>query len=109
MFKKLFARKLRELEAKLYPVCSYGGKGELELRWYSDGAIKCELSIEHTTVPSGSNLEFYANKSFVGSVLINEGSGKSYSNLKFSDVIVGSEAEIRLDGVVLYKGIFELD
>ena len=61
--KKLFASAGRhvELEAKLHPtaVCTYGGKGEVEVEQYGSGVVKIEADIKYTSLPDGSRAEVW--------------------------------------------------
>ena len=116
MFKflgKIFRFKSKELEAKLYPNanCPHTGAGEIEASFYTDNTISIELSIKHSRIPTGTKLEFYADGKNLGDVLSKNGFGKKYLKLKNSnlDLNVGSNAEIRINGAVMYEGQFRPD
>ena len=116
MFKflgKIFRFKSKELEAKLHPNanCPHTGAGEIEASFYTDKTISIELSIKHSRVPTGTDLEFYVNGKKLGSVLSKNGFGKKYLKLQDSnlDFNVGTKAEIRINGAVMYEGEFRPD
>lgn len=108
---KFIRIKTKELEAKLRPNanCSYAGVGEIEVSYYADNTTKIELSIKHSRIPSGKNLEFYADGKKLGEISSQNGFGKSYLELKDLNLDVGSSAEIRIDGSVQYEGEFRPD
>ena len=110
---KLFRLKTKELEAKLQPTndCSFGGVGEIELKVYNDNSAEIELSLKHSGVKDGAKLEFYSAGVVLGNVVSKGGYAKVYkkiAKLNF-DISVGSSAELRVDGKVLYYGQFRLD
>ncbi len=111
--KKIFRVKTRELEANLYPspTCTYGGKGEVEISWYSDSSIELELSLKHSGVPDGSEVDFYCGRDKVGTVTVRGGYVKSkeiYHDMDV-DIPAGTSAEIRLQGSVIYQGQLQPD
>ena len=116
MFKflgKIFRFKSKELEAKLRPNanCPHTGVGEIEISFYTDNTISIELSIKHSRIPTGIELEYYADEKKLGSVLSKNGFGKNYLKLQDSslDFNVGTKAEIRINGAVMYEGEFRPD
>lgn len=112
-FKTIFKHKTKELEAKLLPTaeCTYGGVGEIEISFYSDGEIKLELSLKHSGVPNQSRLEFYSGNDLLGTAEINGGYAKNYVTLsnRTVDISIGSIAELRINGTTLYGGKFRPD
>ncbi len=112
-FKKVFRLKTQELEAKLRPTsnCTYGGVGEIEASWFSDGTIEIELSLKHSGVPDSASLEYYANGTPIWSGSSKGGFLKSSERFSGGPVSiqVGSRAELRVDGELLYEGQFRPD
>lgn len=111
--KKILRFKSQELEATLRPTaaCSYGGVGEVELEWYSDGRVCAELTLKHAGIPDGSTVEFYCDGRRVGVAVMQGSFARGYETLDAAAFTVksGAVAEIRLDGVVLYTGQFRPD
>ncbi|MCO6430804.1 MAG: hypothetical protein J5J00_08075 [Deltaproteobacteria bacterium] len=113
--KKILRVKLEELEAKLLPTqqCSFGGAGEIEVKSYSDGSVMLELSLKHTGIASGQKAEFYCSGELVGSAIVQNGYAKNFIRLEPGArkpmMTVGSTAEIRVGGTILYCGTFRPD
>ncbi len=105
--KKFLKYEVKELEAKLHPTaeCQFGGVGEMEITWLSDGSSKAELSLKHSSIPNSVTLEFYGAGELIGKSTVQNGYTKSYHNLTEagSSVEVNAPAEIRYDGVTLYQ------
>ena len=111
--KKFFRFKSKELEAMLLPNedCPYTGIGEIEASFYSDKTVSFELSIKHSRIPTGTELEFYASKKKLGTVVSINGSNQNH--LKYNSFILdlnaGAKAEIKINNLVMYEGKFRLD
>ena len=111
--KKFFVIKTSEFEAKLRPTpeCTFGGVGEIEVSMFSDERIQLELSLKHSGVPDGARLDFYSGRELLGTVSAQGGYAKSYDKImdRTLDIANGSPAELRIDGVTLYRGEFRPD
>ena len=113
--KKLFRYKRIDLEAKMRPTpeCTFGGVGEVEFELWSDGAAALEASLKQSGVPNGSDLEVFCGGRSISVLPVAGGYAKVY--LTFAEnqtppaISAGDEAEMRLDGVVMYKGTFRRD
>ena len=112
-FSKFFRIKTKELEAKLLPTaeCSFGGVGEIELNFFNDGEIRTELSLKHSGVPDSTNLEFFCDGVLIGTTEVSGGYAKKYETISNRNIKadVGSIAELKINGAVLYKGQFRPD
>jgi hypothetical protein len=111
--KKFFRFKTKEVEAKLRPTagCTFGGVGEIELGWFTDGSVKAELELKHSSVPDGSEVEFMADGRRLGAAIVQRGFAKAYETLSAESFTVkeGSKAELRLNGDTVYEGFFRPD
>ena len=113
--KKFFRYKQSEFEADMYPTpeCTFGGKGEAELKTWSDGSVWLEISLKHAGLEAGSTLEVHLAGERVTDLTVQRGYTKKY--LKFEPqeaspkVGLGDEATLTLDGQVLYHGQFRPD
>ena len=118
MFKflaKIFRTKQQELEAKLHPTpqCQFGGVGEVEIEFWSDGVSKLEASVKHTGIPDGAELDVCIRGDKVLSLIVNQGYAKQWLNsghgVAIPAVRIGDQAQLRYQGTVLYQGQFRPD
>jgi hypothetical protein len=113
LLSKFFRIKTKELEAKLFPTpdCSFGGLAEIEAKLFGDNSAELKLSLKHSGVRDGSNLEFYSSGVNLGSAECKGGYAKIYKKVDGlnSKISLGSKAELRIDGKVLYTGEFRPD
>ncbi|MDH3583301.1 MAG: hypothetical protein OER86_03720 [Phycisphaerae bacterium] len=117
LLKKIFRIKLRELEAKLDPTpdCTHGGRGEVEIESWSDGSVGLEVSIKHTGLPDGTQLEVICGGEAVSAITVRGGYAKEKitftpeDQTTLRDCKSGDEAEMQQDGQALYRGTFRRD
>ena len=99
-------RRSREIEAKLMPTeADFGGKGEVEIETWSDGAGSLEASLAYSGLPDGSKVAVFCGEHQVTSLVVRGGFGKAYVDKPadgqgFDDSLarIGSEATFRVDG-----------
>lgn len=117
LFSSLF-RRSRELEADLHPTpdCTLGGKGEIEIETWSDGAGRLEASIAHTGLPNGAQVDVFCGEHHVTSLVVQSGYAKAVidkpaDGAGFDETLasIGAEASFRHDGATIYRGIFRPD
>ena len=116
-FLNAFFRRSREIEAELAPTdAAVGGKGEVELETWSDGAGSLEASVAYSALPNGSRVEVFCGEHQVASLVVNGGFGKTFvdkpaDGAGFDErlAVVGDTATFRVDGRTVYSGTFRRD